>query len=135
MSRLYQVLRDLESVYMNETSSVERYMILNEIEEKMKSLRSITINTMVDKDYTVNYHNLTRLCKIFSYSSNVALDEVTELIQPESTIYDITVELCMDSLDVIELVMYIEEEFNIEIDDETADKFVTVNDILRTIEK
>jgi len=38
-------------------------------------------------------------------------------------------DLGMDSLDNVELVMSIEEEFGIEIDDEAAAKFVTVNDI------
>jgi acyl carrier protein len=135
MPSLYQVLHDLESVYMNETSSVKRYMILNEIEEKMKTLRSITINTMVDKDYTVNHHNLSKLRRIFSESSSVDLDEVTDLLQPESTLDDITWVLGMDSLDVVELIMYIEEEFNIEIDDNTTSEFVTINDILRAVEK
>jgi acyl carrier protein len=38
-----------------------------------------------------------------------------------------------DSLDQIEMVMAIEEEFEIEIDDETAEKFETVSDVVKYI--
>lgn len=39
-------------------------------------------------------------------------------------------DLGADSLDVIELVMAIEEEFEIEISDDEADKFETVKDLI-----
>jgi acyl carrier protein len=45
-----------------------------------------------------------------------------------------TKELGADSLDVVELVMLIEDEFEIEIDDEIASKIVTVKDALNYIE-
>ena len=44
-------------------------------------------------------------------------------------------DLGADSLDVVELVMRIEEEFNIEIPDEDAEKIVTVGDAVRYIEE
>ena len=44
-------------------------------------------------------------------------------------------DLSADSLDIVELVMSIEEEFNIEIDDSEADKIVTVGDVVKYIEK
>ena len=40
-----------------------------------------------------------------------------------------------DSLDTVELVMALEEEFGIEIPDEEAEKLVTVGDALRYIEE
>ncbi|GAA9329710.1 hypothetical protein HpHA245_01750 [Helicobacter pylori] len=40
----------------------------------------------------------------------------------------------MDSLDVVELVMALEEEFDIEIPDEQAEKIVNVGDVVRYIE-
>ena len=43
-------------------------------------------------------------------------------------------ELGADSLDVVELVMAIEEEFEIEIEDEVASKIATVQDVLDYIE-
>ena len=43
-------------------------------------------------------------------------------------------ELGADSLDVVELVMLIEDEFEIEIDDKIASKIATVEDALKYIE-
>lgn len=48
---------------------------------------------------------------------------------------DFTKELGADSLDVVELVMAFEEEFEIEIDDEVAGDMVTVQDALDYITK
>ena len=44
-------------------------------------------------------------------------------------------DLGADSLDTVELVMALEEEFGIEIPDEDAEKLVTVGDALRYIEE
>ena len=48
---------------------------------------------------------------------------------------DFTKELGADSLDVVELVMAFEEEFEIEIDDEQAGDMATVQDALDYIVK
>jgi acyl carrier protein len=48
---------------------------------------------------------------------------------------DFTTDLGADSLDVVELVMAFEEEFEIEIDDEVAGEMATVQDALGYIEK
>lgn len=52
-------------------------------------------------------------------------------IKPEA---DFGKELGADSLDVVELVMAIEDEFEMEIDDKTASKIATVQDALNYIE-
>jgi acyl carrier protein len=44
-------------------------------------------------------------------------------------------DLGADSLDQVELVMAFEEEFNIEIPDEAAEKIATVSDAVAFIEK
>ena len=44
-------------------------------------------------------------------------------------------DLGADSLDTVELVMALEEEFGIEIPDEEAEKLVTVGDALRYIDE
>lgn len=44
-------------------------------------------------------------------------------------------DLGADSLDLVELVMVFEEEFNIEIPDEDADKIVSVKDAVNYVEK
>ena len=52
-------------------------------------------------------------------------------IKPEA---DFGRELGADSLDVVELVMAIEDEFEMEIDDKIASKIATVQDALNYIE-
>ncbi len=44
-------------------------------------------------------------------------------------------DLGADSLDTVELVMALEEEFGIEIPDEDAEKMVTVNEAVKYIEE
>jgi len=44
-------------------------------------------------------------------------------------------DLGADSLDTVELVMALEEEFGIEIPDEDAEKITTVDDAIKYIEK
>ncbi len=44
-------------------------------------------------------------------------------------------DLGADSLDTVELVMALEEEFGVEIPDEEAEKLMTVGDALRYIEE
>lgn len=59
---------------------------------------------------------------------NVDENEVTM----ESTFID---DLGADSLDVFQIIMGIEEEFDIEIPDEEAEKIVTVGDAVEQIKK
>lgn len=46
-----------------------------------------------------------------------------------------TDDLQADSLDIVELVMALEEEFNIEIPDEDAEKILTVQEVVDYISK
>ena len=55
--------------------------------------------------------------------------DVNEVVSTASLIDD----LGADSLDVVELVMKMEEEFGIEIPDEEAEKIKTVNDVIQYI--
>ena len=57
---------------------------------------------------------------------SVDLDEIT----PETTFKD---DLGADSLDVFQIIMAVEEEFNIEIPTEEAEKIVTVGDAVEAI--
>jgi acyl carrier protein len=50
----------------------------------------------------------------------------------DSTFID---DLGADSLDIVELIMAFEEEFNIEIPDEAAEKIKTVRDAVEYIDK
>ena len=53
-------------------------------------------------------------------------------IQMSSTFVD---DLGADSLDIVELIMAFEEEFNIEIPDEKAEKIKTVEDVVKYIDE
>jgi len=55
-----------------------------------------------------------------------------EEIKPESSFID---DLGADSLDTVEVVMALEEEFGVEIPDEDAEKITTVGDAVKYIEE
>ena len=59
---------------------------------------------------------------------NVQKDE----IKPETTFVD---DLGADSLDIFQIIMGIDEEFDIEIDNDEAEKIVTVQDAVDQIKK
>ena len=67
-----------------------------------------------------------KLQEIVSDVLNVNKDEITM----ESTFVD---DLGADSLDIFQIIMGIEEAFDIEIDNEEAEKIVTVGDAVEQI--
>jgi acyl carrier protein len=69
-----------------------------------------------------------RVKKVIVEQLDVAEEEVT----PTASFVD---DLGADSLDVVELVMGLEEEFEIEIPDEDAEKILTVQDAVSYIEE
>ena len=69
-----------------------------------------------------------KIKQIIAEQLGVKLEEV----KPESSFVD---DLGADSLDTVELVMALEEEFNIEIPDEDAEKMATVADAIKYIEE
>lgn len=52
-------------------------------------------------------------------------------VKPEASFID---DLGADSLDIVELVMAMEEEFDLEIPDEDAEKLRTVQDVYKYLE-
>lgn len=67
-----------------------------------------------------------KLKKIISEVLNADEDEITM----DTTFVD---DLGADSLDIFQIIMGIEEEFDIEISNEDAEKIVTVNDAVEQI--
>jgi len=55
----------------------------------------------------------------------------SEAVSPEANFSD---DLGADSLDVVELIMEFEKEFDIEISDDEAEKIATVQDAIKYIE-
>ena len=64
--------------------------------------------------------------KIIAEQLSVSEDQIT----PDASFVD---DLGADSLDTVELVIALEEEFEIDIPDEEAEKIVTFNDVLAYI--
>ena len=69
-----------------------------------------------------------KIIEIIVEQLGVKAEEVT----PEASFVD---DLGADSLDTVELVMALEEEFNVEIPDEDAEKMTSVGDAIKYIEK
>ena len=69
-----------------------------------------------------------RVKEIICEQLGVEVDDVT----PNAKFIE---DLGADSLDTVELVMAFEEEFNIEIPDEDAEKIVTVGDAVQYIKE
>lgn len=69
--------------------------------------------------------------KVIGIVSN-QLDTPSDDIAKESSFVD---DLKADSLDIVELVMALEDEFDIKIPDEDYDKIKTVGDVISYIEE
>ena len=68
----------------------------------------------------------TRVSELIVEQLGVSMEE----IRPEASFID---DLGADSLDIVELVMAMEEEFEIEIPDEEAENIKTVGDAIKYI--
>lgn len=76
----------------------------------------------------MNSEILEKVKKIIADKLDIEEDKIT----PESSFLD---DLGADSLDIVELIMELEEEFGIEIPDEDAEKIRTVADAVKYIEE
>jgi acyl carrier protein len=76
----------------------------------------------------VTMNSEDRLKKIIAKELSVSEDEVTA----DASFID---DLNADSLDLVELIMALEEEFNVKISDEEADKIKTVRDAMDYIQE
>lgn len=73
--------------------------------------------------------------EIFQKLKTIVVDQLgvnEENVTMEATFVD---DLAADSLDIVELVMTIEEEFDLEIPDSDAEKIVTIGDVIKYIEE
>ena len=72
---------------------------------------------------------------IFEDLRDVVVEQLSvapDAVKLESKIIE---DLGADSLDVVELVMALEEKFEVEIPDSDAEKLITINDVVSYIEK
>ena len=71
---------------------------------------------------------------IFEKLKAIAVDQIgidEELVKPES---DIIKDLGLDSLDIVDMLMSVEETFGVTIDDGDVSEMKTVADVVRFIE-
>ncbi len=71
---------------------------------------------------------------VFSKVKEIVVDQLgvdEEDVTPDASFID---DLGADSLDIVELIMAFEEEFDIEIPDEDAEKITTVGEAVEYIE-
>ncbi len=69
-----------------------------------------------------------KIAEIISEQLGIDINEIT----PETSFRE---DLDADSLDMVELMMSLEEEFDIEISEEEAEKIVTVNDAVEYVKE
>jgi acyl carrier protein len=93
---------------------------------------------LTDKNFSLSIYKIqkgvqmeTTLARIQSIVGE-QLGIEAESVVPEA---NFTKDLGADSLDVVELVMAVEEAFEIEIDDKVAGQIETVGDVLEYLEK
>ncbi len=73
--------------------------------------------------------------KIFEDVKEIVVEQLgidEEMVTEEATFVD---DLSADSLDIVELIMSLEEKFELEIPDEEAEKIVTVGDVVKYIKE
>ena len=73
--------------------------------------------------------------EIFQRLKTIVIDQLgvnEENVTMEATFVD---DLAADSLDIVELIMNIEEEFDLEIPDNDTEKIVTIGDVVKYIEE
>ena len=73
--------------------------------------------------------------EIFQKLKSIVVEQLgvnEENVTMEATFVD---DLAADSLDIVELIMNIEEEFDLEIPDSDAEKIVTIGDVVKYIEE
>ena len=71
---------------------------------------------------------------VFEKLKSIAVNRIgidADLVKPES---DIIKDLGLDSLDIVDMLMYVDEEFGLTIDDSDVAEMKTVADVVRFIE-
>ncbi len=74
------------------------------------------------------------MAAVFDRVKSIVVDQLGVSEEEVSTQSSFVEDLGADSLDVVELVMALEEEFKIEIPDEQAEKIITVGEAVKYIE-
>jgi len=82
-----------------------------------------------------HHHHRLQMADIESKVKNIIVDQLSVSEEQVTSEARFTEDLGADSLDVVELVMQLEEEFEIEVSDEEAEKLQTVGAVVDYIRK
>ncbi|WQS19768.1 acyl carrier protein [Helicobacter pylori] len=100
-----------------------------ELQNKLREWRRSKNQSNNNKAFNTNDTNLFETIQaVIAEQLKIDVSQVT----PEAKFVK---DLGVDSLDIVELIMALEERFGIEIPDEQAEKFINVGDVMRYIEK
>ncbi|GAA7171015.1 hypothetical protein HpBGD53_10940 [Helicobacter pylori] len=122
LSRFKEYKEDYEKVYQECLNDEE---LQNNLREWRRSKNQQNNN----KAFNTNDTNLFETIQaVIAEQLEIDVSQVT----PEAKLVK---DLGVDSLDIVELIMALEERFGIEIPDEQAEKIVNVGDVMRYIEK
>ncbi|EJC51222.1 acyl carrier protein [Helicobacter pylori] len=123
-----QTLREYKENY-NYNEAYQESLNNEELQNDLREWRRLKNQQNNNKTFNTNDTNLFEdIQAVIAEQLNVDAAQVT----PEA---EFVKDLGADSLDVVELIMALEEKFNIEIPDEQAEKIVNVGDAMRYIEK
>ncbi len=100
-----------------------------ELQNNLREWRRTKNQQNNNKTFNTNDTNLFETIQaVIAEQLEIDVSQVT----PEAKLVK---DLGVDSLDIVELIMALEERFGIEIPDEQAEKIVNVGDVMRYIEK
>ncbi|MGL2909184.1 acyl carrier protein [Helicobacter pylori] len=121
-----QTLREFKE---EENNDYQECLNNEELQNNLREWRSQKNQQNNNKTFNTNDTNLFETIRaVIAEQLNIDASQVT----PEAKFVK---DLGVDSLDIVELIMALEERFGIEVSDEQAEKIVNVGDVMRYIEK
>lgn len=121
-----------------------QYKKINILKDCLTNIKTYNINVKDKKKIVKNIILTdTRGGELITMSSEEVFEKVKAIIVEQLGVTETTVtmeasfidDLGADSLDIVELIMALEEEFDIEIPDADAEKVVTVGDVVDYIKE
>ncbi|EJB60481.1 acyl carrier protein [Helicobacter pylori Hp H-41] len=129
--QLHYSLENLQTLreFKEEADNYQESLNDEELQNNLREWRRTKNQQNNNKAFNTNDTNLFETIRaVIAEQLEIDVSRVT----PEAKFVK---DLGVDSLDIVELIMALEERFGIEISDEQAEKIVNVGDVMRYIEK